>query len=495
MASEERFRYLIENSHDGILLLSAEGAILYRSPSMENLIGYRTEERLGEDGLGLIHPEDLPRARMLFDALLKTPGARGSAELRVRHKDGSWRVLEVASANRLDTPSVGGVVVNVRDVTERVLAAQQLSYQKAVLEAQSQASPNGIAVADVDGRCLVLNRRFVELWRVSETILEDPSCEQLLDIMREQVVESEAFVARVHYLHEHPEVTHRETLTLEHGQTLDYYTAPVHRPEGGYYGRVWFFRDITEQMAHERRQASLLRVARTFAATGDMDKLLTVVLAEAMALVGGEAGLLSRWDEQQSSLVTVRETGLIGDDATVVGRAARDRALAHDAPAIVDLDPAPSERGTMPVARTAIVAPLRYEGRLVGALMVTATEPGRRFTTDDLSSLEMLAATAAAALVGQERARLEGVLLAVRTAQHHLNNQLSLTVGYAELLAENPRLDPAVRRQAQETLRGALEASATLQQLQRITRLKEVDLGAPSGPLLDLERSAPETAS
>lgn len=83
--------------------------------------------------------------------------------------------------------------------------------------------------------------------------------------------------------------------------------------------------------------------------------------------------------------------------------------------------------------------------------------------------------------------RLEAVLLAARTAQHHLNNQLALTVGYAELLAIDPRLPVVLRPRAEESARGARAAAETVARLQRITSLDEEDQGGP-GPILDLRR-------
>lgn len=86
------------------------------------------------------------------------------------------------------------------------------------------------------------------------------------------------------------------------------------------------------------------------------------------------------------------------------------------------------------------------------------------------------------------RERLEGVMLAARTMQHELNNQLALTVGYAELLANDPVLPARLRELAEEALRGAQAATATVDRLQHITTLEEVDQGAPGGAVLDLGR-------
>lgn len=88
-----------------------------------------------------------------------------------------------------------------------------------------------------------------------------------------------------------------------------------------------------------------------------------------------------------------------------------------------------------------------------------------------------------------EKARLEGALLAAHTMQHHLSNQLSLTVGYAELLANDPCLPSHLQGHAEAALQGAEAAVRMLQQIQQITRVVERPLsGGP--PILDLHESA-----
>ena len=88
----------------------------------------------------------------------------------------------------------------------------------------------------------------------------------------------------------------------------------------------------------------------------------------------------------------------------------------------------------------------------------------------------------------RERARLEGALLAARTAQHGPSNQLAPTLGATSLLSEDPRLDDDLRELARQAADGAEEAARIVQRLQRISRLEEVDQGGP-GPVLDLGRS------
>jgi PAS domain S-box-containing protein len=96
-----------------------------------------------------------------------------------------------------------------------------------------------------------------------------------------------------------------------------------------------------------------------------------------------------------------------------------------------------------------------------------------------------------AEMAERERARLEGALLAARTAQHELNNQLALIVGYADILGSEETLSAEARGVLEMIQDAAAATTSIVDALRRIARLEEVDLGGP-GPVLDLERSTEE---
>jgi len=132
--SEERFRALIQNALDIIMVTDADGTIRYMSPSVERMLGYRPEEMLGTNTADYVHPDDLEKGfKELAEALAK-PGVHPVAvETRVRHKDGTWRWLEGIANNLLEDPSVRGLVFNHRDVTERKQAERELARRAAEL--------------------------------------------------------------------------------------------------------------------------------------------------------------------------------------------------------------------------------------------------------------------------------------------------------------------------------------------------------------------------
>jgi PAS domain S-box-containing protein len=128
--SEERFRALIEKAADVSALLTVEGTFTYVSPSVERVMGYTPDQVIGKSIAEWIHPEDLSQAmHALAERVQMGCGAPNPMHARVRHRDGRWRVLEAIGNNLLDLPAVRGIVLNCRDVTERIQAQHQVQQQ------------------------------------------------------------------------------------------------------------------------------------------------------------------------------------------------------------------------------------------------------------------------------------------------------------------------------------------------------------------------------
>lgn len=156
--SEEHFRLLIENQRDIIILLNSDGTVRYQSPSAERELGYTPEEVIGRSGFDLIHPEDLPRVLQAFADIVQKPGLTPPLELRVRHKNGSWRVLEALGNNLLHDPVVAGIIVNTRDITDRKRAEEALRESEERYRDLFENASDAIAIVGTDGGIIDVNR-------------------------------------------------------------------------------------------------------------------------------------------------------------------------------------------------------------------------------------------------------------------------------------------------------------------------------------------------
>ena len=128
---EARFGHLIQNLSDVITVVAVDTTMLYLSPSVERMAGYRPSELLGRSFLELVHPQDQAPVRAVFERLILQTGTATPPEFRFRHKDGAWIWLESIVNNLLNDAAVGGVVVISRDVSgRRVLEEQVRQSQK-----------------------------------------------------------------------------------------------------------------------------------------------------------------------------------------------------------------------------------------------------------------------------------------------------------------------------------------------------------------------------
>jgi signal transduction histidine kinase len=193
--------------------------------------------------------------------------------------------------------------------TERRRAEAELRWKTALLEAQLNADIDGVLVVDAQGRKLLQNRRMAELWRLPPEIAAHPDNEVELQFVTPQVREPDRFLAKIQHLSAHPEEVSRDEIERVDGSVLDRYSSPVLGPAGEYYGRIWTFRDITDQKKLEAqfRQAQKMEAVGRLAAgvAHDFNNLLTIILVN--------CGLLQEealpGDFLKDSLTEIKEAG------------------------------------------------------------------------------------------------------------------------------------------------------------------------------------------
>ncbi|MBN2634645.1 MAG: PAS domain S-box protein [Prolixibacteraceae bacterium] len=129
----EKFREMLRNSFDIIVLLDDKGIQHYVSESCEKILGYRPEELTGIPVIEqMIHPDDQLKTLEGFREILNK-NAHGGTQYRHRHKDGGWVYLEAYGNNQLDNPNIRSVILNVREITDRKKAEEALKKSEAQL--------------------------------------------------------------------------------------------------------------------------------------------------------------------------------------------------------------------------------------------------------------------------------------------------------------------------------------------------------------------------
>jgi len=127
-ADDNRLAAVLANSSDIVTILDAEGRVLYASPATTRILGYRAGT-VGISLLDIVHPDDRERVRQALIVGVASDSRAGvTLEVRVARADGRWCHLEAVATNHLDDPAVRGIIVNSRDVTDRVHMIDELRH-------------------------------------------------------------------------------------------------------------------------------------------------------------------------------------------------------------------------------------------------------------------------------------------------------------------------------------------------------------------------------
>jgi PAS domain S-box-containing protein len=252
-SNEAYFRSLVQNASDIIALFALDGTVHYYSPSIQRILGYRPQDLIGRHVFGAIHPDDIPRVKDIMDRLAQYPGVTQEIEVRLQHRDGTWRDFEAIGSMPLDDLSSGCVVVNARDITERKRVEAALRESEARLRAFANALPDVAFVLDQHGRYIeVLTTQEHLLYREAEQLQG-----RLLHEVLPQTV-ADRFLAMIH-----------QTLNTDTPQVLEYSldvpaghrwfegrTSAMHGGSDTSKMVVWVSRDITDQKraAAERKR-------------------------------------------------------------------------------------------------------------------------------------------------------------------------------------------------------------------------------------------------
>jgi PAS domain S-box-containing protein len=149
--SERHYRSLIRGAVDMIIILNEDFTLRWGSLSSSRITGYTPEDIYGKNILDFLHPDDIQAGREALERILSNPSEQQNIMVRFRHKDGSWHYHEAVENNLLDDPAVKGIVLNSRDITDRVALDNELLRSEKYFRALIENAYDIIAVLNRDG--------------------------------------------------------------------------------------------------------------------------------------------------------------------------------------------------------------------------------------------------------------------------------------------------------------------------------------------------------
>jgi PAS domain S-box-containing protein len=138
------------------------------------------------------------------------------------------------------------------EIAGRQRIQDELELRNIILSTEQETTLDGILVVDETNTIISFNRRFVEMWGIPPELVAAQDDIPVLQLVTKQTADPDGFVARVKHLYEHREEKSHEEIPLEDSRVFDRYSAPMWDAAGTYYGRIWYFRDITERKHAEQ---------------------------------------------------------------------------------------------------------------------------------------------------------------------------------------------------------------------------------------------------
>ncbi len=268
--SESFLNSIVENIPNMIFVKDAEELRFVRfNKAGEDLLGYSRTDLYGKNDNDLFPKEqakwfiDKDRSVLNSKELLDVP------EESINTAKHGERILHTKKIPILDEVGKPKFLLGIsEDITERKQSEEDLKSRNVLLTTQMESSFEGILVVDEKGKIQSYNQRFVKMWGIPAEIIKIKSDEQALKYVIDKLIKPDEFIQKVKHLYEHIHDISTDEINLKDGRIFYRYSSPMIDKDEYYYGRVWYFRDITEQ----RHSEGELRIAKETAEVANRSK-------------------------------------------------------------------------------------------------------------------------------------------------------------------------------------------------------------------------------
>ncbi len=420
---EHYFRTLTENSLDVLAILDGEAKFRYCSASLQRVLGYPPEAVSGKSCFDWVHPQDLDLVRNAFGQSLREPFAQVRVQFRGRHQNGEWRHLEAIGQNHLNDAGLEGLVVNLRDVTERIRAENELRESEKQYRLIFDHNPTPMWVFDNETLAfLEVNDAAIHHYGYSR--------EEFLAMTMADLRPSDELPCMLEYLHrlvDEEQSTRLGFAGIWHHLKKDRSIIDVEIKWSrmnfqGCSASLAMANDITERKRVEHRDAILAQLGQNLSSASSPQEAARIIL--------GVAENLFQWDAFTLNLYSTEEdlvTPLLNVDTDREGRKFEvkdDFSRKHPTPLSrriveqgaelilrsADTDPASVQTrpfgDTTHLSQSLVLVPIRNRTKVIGLLSIQSYTP-QAYTQRDLAALQMLGDHCGGAL---ERIRAESAL-------------------------------------------------------------------------------------
>jgi PAS domain S-box-containing protein len=311
--SEAKYRSILESITEGYYEVDIAGNFTFVNDSVCQMLGHARDELIGVNNRQYTDIENAKKLYQAFNKVYKAGEATKGFDWEVIRKDGTIRSVE--SSISLIKDSKGqptGFRGIVRDITERKLSEEALKEALSLISATLESTADGILVVDREGKIASLNKKFVEMWAIPESIIELHDDNQALTFVMDQLQSPENFLAKVRDLYAKPDAESFDILNFKDGRIFERYSKPQCIGDQ-IVGRVWSFRNITEQKkaekALQKSEEEAKRLAQENAIMAEIGRIIssTLNIEDVYGLFAEEVHKLIPFDRIAINIINVQE--------------------------------------------------------------------------------------------------------------------------------------------------------------------------------------------
>ncbi|MBC3797697.1 HD domain-containing phosphohydrolase [Acetobacterium tundrae] len=276
---ERKLSNIIEFLPDAILAIDDKKRVIIWNKAIEKMTGIPATEMLGKDDYAYSIPFCGEAQPQLMDLIFQNDDLITSKYSELTHEGdvikaeifcpalynnkGAW-VYTMAIPIYDQFGNTIGAIESIQDISEHLLMMNDLQSQTMFLEAQANASLDGILIVNMDQKRILANQRIFEMFNVPQHIIDDADDTLLLRHVVSMARDQEHFLKKVSYLYDHQNETSLDEIEFTNELIIERHSAPVLDENGKYYGRIWIFHEITE---HKRLERALLNEKNSLATT------------------------------------------------------------------------------------------------------------------------------------------------------------------------------------------------------------------------------------
>ena len=251
--TKENYKRVLTNSVEGIYLSTLEGKFKKINPAGAAILGYENEEEVISkitDISSQLYVNNFDRQKSIENYV--EGGNAIHYETQVYKKDKS--IIWVEIRERVIKDEENNITMFegfFNDITERKRSEEILTISNTILKTQQQTSPDGILIVDENQLMVDYNQKFSEMWGIPDIILQTKNDEEARNYIAGKLVHPDKFSEKVNYLYKNPKEKSYDIIELKGGTYFERFSAPLISSEGKNFGRIWYFRDITETRRFE----------------------------------------------------------------------------------------------------------------------------------------------------------------------------------------------------------------------------------------------------